>query len=496
MTKPTAITQESLLGLPRQALIAFAARTARRVLPAFHASWPEAPKEHVQAVEYAVKLAEDVGAGIVAGSSSRVSDAGGLAGQKAGRASREAEAANFFAAARAADAAYHAADAVYDSDLRTIAANAAGTTVSAAGAFIAYLLPTSGGPGGAFEDAASNAADVLQNVMAADVALLRQFAARDHWTDATPVPPEWFGPLWPNGEPPGWPTDDPAGLVTAVELKKLTLRAIFAFGGRCARRVLPLVAGREAQETRPVARLATEAAIRFVEGIAAADRLPDAVELERLAGVRLADVKGVIDQLAPRIAIDSAPVAAMLAAANAVLALAHAGADRDSSDEAFCPPGHLYPKKPNPVVAATAAGDHAGYAAAAWAGLPEPEIPVEPIIMPAMRQDYELLRRAAQAESWTDDTPVSPDFFGRLWPEGPPQNWPGPERSSDKDEVAVTIDVPEGVSDDDVLALVAGLVVQADAVHRAYGGHGLEVKEGNVEVDREALLPSPTGGRP
>ena len=38
----------------------------------------------------------------------------------------------------------------------------------------------------------------------------------------------------------------------------------------------------------------------------------------------------------------------------------------------------------------------------------------------AMRRDYEMLKTAAKAEEWTDDTPVPPDFFGPLWPQGNP----------------------------------------------------------------------------
>ena len=40
--------------------------------------------------------------------------------------------------------------------------------------------------------------------------------------------------------------------------------------------------------------------------------------------------------------------------------------------------------------------------------------------------DYHLLRQAASREGWTDDTPVPPTFFGPLWPEGEPKDWPLP----------------------------------------------------------------------
>src|SRR5262249_40248212 len=50
--------------------------------------------------------------------------------------------------------------------------------------------------------------------MAHDYRLLREAAAGGagpgRWTDDTPVPPKFFGPLWPEGPPPGWPGVDEA----------------------------------------------------------------------------------------------------------------------------------------------------------------------------------------------------------------------------------------------------------------------------------------------
>lgn len=37
-----------------------------------------------------------------------------------------------------------------------------------------------------------------------DLAAIREAAAREAWTDATPVDPDRFGPAWPNGAPAGW----------------------------------------------------------------------------------------------------------------------------------------------------------------------------------------------------------------------------------------------------------------------------------------------------
>jgi hypothetical protein len=41
--------------------------------------------------------------------------------------------------------------------------------------------------------------------MRRDFELLARAAKEEKWTDKTPVPPEFLGPLWPDGEPAGWP---------------------------------------------------------------------------------------------------------------------------------------------------------------------------------------------------------------------------------------------------------------------------------------------------
>jgi len=46
-------TQEELGNLPRWARVAFAARCAARVQPLFLEYWPDAPREHVEASDYA-----------------------------------------------------------------------------------------------------------------------------------------------------------------------------------------------------------------------------------------------------------------------------------------------------------------------------------------------------------------------------------------------------------------------------------------------------------
>ncbi len=61
--KSTVPIEKEIAALPRWARVAFAARCARRVQPLFQAFWPEAPPEHVAAVDTAITLAERAAAG-------------------------------------------------------------------------------------------------------------------------------------------------------------------------------------------------------------------------------------------------------------------------------------------------------------------------------------------------------------------------------------------------------------------------------------------------
>ena len=40
-----------------------------------------------------------------------------------------------------------------------------------------------------------------------------------------------------------------------------------------------------------------------------------------------------------------------------------------------------------------------------------------------IRRDFARLAKLARKEKWTDDTPVSPDVFGPLWPDGVAPHW-------------------------------------------------------------------------
>src|ERR1700722_4521866 len=111
----------------------------------------------------------------------------------------------------------------------------------------------------------------------------------------------------------------------------------------------------------------------------------------------------------------------------------------------------------------------------------------------AMRFDFELLSRASKSENWTDETPVPSGFFGPLWPFGVPKEFYDEASGSEGKDIIITFDVPDGMDDAEVLRMLEEVILRADSVHRAYGGHGLTVDEGNLEIHRGVTLPVPTG---
>lgn len=194
--------------LPRWARVAFAARCARRVQPLFRDEWPSAPQEHVKAIDNAITISEKSAAAAVL-------------------AVLAADAANGVAAISAARAAvgdavlyadaFAVAAFVADTADRAIRAAARAATAPARGTFVPSVDASTAAryacaaAGTAFADAA----------VRRDYELLIAASEAEKWSDDTPVPPEFFGPLWPDGEPEDWPTREPdsAGLQLMVEIE-------------------------------------------------------------------------------------------------------------------------------------------------------------------------------------------------------------------------------------------------------------------------------------
>ncbi len=160
-------TEEEIAQLPRWARVAFAARCARRVLPLFQHQWPDAPKEHVLGVKRAVDTTEQSATGATAAVYAEVAYADSVY-------------AAIDAAADTANAAFDEATDAATTDAVSFAVDTAAHTFDAVGRWVIPIVRQ----------------DCEQ--------VLNQNRLR-HWTDATPVPPSVFGPLWPEGPPQDWP---------------------------------------------------------------------------------------------------------------------------------------------------------------------------------------------------------------------------------------------------------------------------------------------------
>lgn len=160
-------TSDRLALLPRWAVVAFAARCARRVVPLLGTAWPDAPQPLVLGITEAVAYVEDC----------------------AGRGATETTAAQELAF-RADYASEHAPDLLAYSAAHA-AANAVGTLCHPGEAARAAYW------------AASDAAKALElaspgpspAVLLADLEYLERLAAREGWTDTARVPSGVFAPL-------------------------------------------------------------------------------------------------------------------------------------------------------------------------------------------------------------------------------------------------------------------------------------------------------------
>lgn len=195
-------SEKELTRLPLLAMVAFAARCARRVQPLFQDSWTGAPPNHDKAMESAISYAEgiaarkkilDIAAHTVAFTVLEAAEAN--ASVNAPVVAKAVEAADH--ALRAAG--YVANRAAHDLDkVRSAVAWAAATAadIAAKAAEVTIAARTT--------EAVAYAAAI--HPIRRDYNFLLGAARKGNWGDSTPVPPEFFGPLWPEGEPKGWPS--------------------------------------------------------------------------------------------------------------------------------------------------------------------------------------------------------------------------------------------------------------------------------------------------
>lgn len=431
-------TAEELATLPRWARVAFVARCARRVQPLFTQLWSDAPKERVEAVDSAITISER-------------------------SAARASAAATDAARADAAEAAANAANAVDVANVRAAyVAYSAARAASAIHADSFHAAARAASAANAAADAAAAAGNDVHAAQAATVAamrrdfeLLKAAAKAAKWTDDTPVPPEFFGPLWPEGEPEGWPTSSKTSpqridtLPTEEELATLPRWACVAFAARCARRVQPLF--KHFWPGAPEKHVAAiDAAITTIE----------------LSAIGYLGTIGAVE--IARAAADNATAARAVVAGTAAAAVVSAGT----------------------AAAATRAADSAStVAAAATAAFRSARAAADAtdartVASAAIRRDFELLKAAAEAENWTDDTPVPPEFFGPLWPHGEPEDWPesGREDRAGEAAVEVTIEVPEDADDEAIEGAIKELAARLDDAHRAEGGRGIVIDAVEIPI--------------
>jgi hypothetical protein len=179
-------------------------------------------------------------------------------------------------------------------------------------------------------------------------------------------------------------------LPTQVEVARLPRLARLAFAGRCARRMLPLFRAMSG---------ATHAAVStLAQGVAAvedaAERMPPDPELARQMVSTATNIgRSVGDYRAAR---------AAYAVAYAMLEV-----EKDAT-----------------LHVVTTVID------------PEKKLTD---LYSAVRRDFEHLVRLTEWQHWTDDTPVPPEVFGPLWPEGPPPGCPAESDVPHRQDLALEL---------------------------------------------------------
>lgn len=215
-------SEEEIAALPRWARVAFVVRCAHRALPLFQKRWPQAPAELVRELAWAVEIGEATSAHAGTGEkwatpagaitcANYVCDAVLNAGRDLNR-TLEVTNALRRAISKFKDIREDAADTII------------GIIVSNASIAIANGLANS-------PETYRIAQPTVNLVIRRDFDHLANLAQWQHYTDDTPVPPEVFGPLWPEGPPAGWPADPdvpqraelPLALVSAARaLERMT----------------------------------------------------------------------------------------------------------------------------------------------------------------------------------------------------------------------------------------------------------------------------------
>jgi hypothetical protein len=189
-------SEEEIAALPRWARIAFAARCARRVWPLVLSSWTAAPTHHLSTGKRAIIRAEQIANG-----ADFYAQDGNILGTTDGasRAAFETITSDGLANDVVTIGLKTAGDAVYAAS-QSGSADTVANAVSNSELTITTFLMEQSSWNQTFSSTGSG-------VIRRDFDHLADLALWQKWTDDTPVPPEVFGPLWPEGAPAGWPAD-------------------------------------------------------------------------------------------------------------------------------------------------------------------------------------------------------------------------------------------------------------------------------------------------
>lgn len=190
-------TGQDIEELPRWARVAFGARCARRVQPLVNLISEHVSIDVLAALEIGIGLTEQAAATCSLEFADKARSTTNSAARAASEVSDTAEVvsaspsslSSFSAAVNASESAVHAASFLSESG--TFAANAARSAYFAASDAIYFNATATPAEAG--------------RAIRRDYDLLTDAAKRLGWTDDTPVPPGFFGPIWPDGEPEGWP---------------------------------------------------------------------------------------------------------------------------------------------------------------------------------------------------------------------------------------------------------------------------------------------------
>ena len=92
-------------------------------------------------------------------------------------------------------------------------------------------------------------------------------------------------------------------------------------------------------------------------------------------------------------------------------------------------------------------------------------------------------RLSISASEGRGNETFAPGFFSELWSEE------GGDEGSEGRTLLVFVDIRSGMSAEDINDSIGKLVLQLDALHRAYGGHGLTIEGDGVFIQKEENIP-------